>query len=68
MAPRELVELWASAFNRADADGLAAFYAEDAVNHQVAEAPVRGRAANPRHVRGRLCLSQDGMHRPGPPR
>jgi hypothetical protein len=45
MAPRELIELWVSAFNRADADGLAAFYAEDAVNHQVAEAPVAGRTA-----------------------
>ena len=45
MAPRELVELWVKAFNSADADGLAAFYADDAVNHQVAEAPVSGRAA-----------------------
>nr|WP_316415394.1 nuclear transport factor 2 family protein [Mesoterricola silvestris] len=36
---------WAKAFNRADPDGLAAFYAEDAVNHQVAEAPVEGREA-----------------------
>jgi limonene-1,2-epoxide hydrolase len=45
MQPRELVRAWVEAFNRADADALAAFYAEDAVNHQVAEAPVRGRAA-----------------------
>ena len=45
MAPRELVELWVKAFNRADADSLAALYAEDAVNHQVAEAPVTGRSA-----------------------
>lgn len=43
--PRELVQAWVEAFNRADADALAAFYAEDAVNHQVANAPVRGRAA-----------------------
>lgn len=33
------------AFNRGDADALAAFYSEDAVNHQVAEAPVEGREA-----------------------
>ena len=33
------------AFNRADADAVAAYYAEDAVNHQVAESPVQGRAA-----------------------
>lgn len=33
------------AFNRADVDALAAFYTEDAVNHQVAESPVHCRAA-----------------------
>lgn len=33
------------AFNRRDLDALAALYAEDAINHQVAEAPVRGRTA-----------------------
>lgn len=43
--PGELVRAWVDAFNRADANALAEFYAEDAVNHQVAEAPVRGRAA-----------------------
>jgi ketosteroid isomerase-like protein len=45
MKPRDLVTAWVAAFNRADADALAAFYAEDAVNHQVAESPVEGRAA-----------------------
>lgn len=45
MTPRQLVEHWVQAFNRADADALAAFYADDAVNHQVAESPVQGRAA-----------------------
>jgi limonene-1,2-epoxide hydrolase len=45
MKPRELVEHWVEAFNRADADALAGFYAEYAVNHQVAESPVEGRAA-----------------------
>ena len=45
LKPRELVEQWVEAFNRADADALAGFYAEDAVNHQVAESPVEGRAA-----------------------
>jgi limonene-1,2-epoxide hydrolase len=43
--PRELVLAWVEAFNRADPDALAAFYAEDAVNHQVAEEPVHGREA-----------------------
>ncbi len=45
MEPRELVRKWVETFNRGDAEGLADFYSEDAVNHQVAEAPVEGRAA-----------------------
>ncbi len=45
MRPNAIVRLWVEAFNRCDVDALAAYYAEDAVNHQVAEAPVRGRAA-----------------------
>jgi limonene-1,2-epoxide hydrolase len=45
MTPKALVEAWVAAFNRADADALAAFYAEDAVNHPVAESPVQGREA-----------------------
>lgn len=42
---RKLVELWVQAFNRGDPDGLASFYSEDAVNHQVSAAPVQGRDA-----------------------
>jgi hypothetical protein len=45
MTPRQLVQAWVEAFNRADVDALAAFYAEDAINHQVAEAPLSGRPA-----------------------
>ena len=45
MQPRELVRHWVDAFNRADVDALTACYAEDAINHQVAEAPVHGRSA-----------------------
>jgi limonene-1,2-epoxide hydrolase len=45
LKPRELVQRWVDAFNRADCDALASFYADDAVNHQVAEAPVQGRKA-----------------------
>jgi limonene-1,2-epoxide hydrolase len=45
VTPRHLVEQWVDAFNRGDVEALAAFYADDAVNHQVAEAPVRGRHA-----------------------
>ena len=45
MGPRQLVEKWVEAFNRADSDALASLYAESAINHQVAEATVAGRAA-----------------------
>ena len=43
MTPRQLVQAWVEAFNRADVDALASFYTTDAVNHQVAERPVQGR-------------------------
>lgn len=45
MSPKRIVESWVDAFNRADANTLASFYAEDAVNHQVANEPVVGRKA-----------------------
>ncbi|MBA3462174.1 MAG: nuclear transport factor 2 family protein [Deltaproteobacteria bacterium] len=45
MSPKELVSAWVEAFNRGDADALAAFYTDEAINHQVAESPVHGRAA-----------------------
>lgn len=45
MTLKELIEAWVAAFNRGDADEMAAFYAEDAVNHQVALEPVVGRDA-----------------------
>jgi hypothetical protein len=45
MQPREVVQAWVEAFNRADVAALAAMYSEDATNHQVAERPVVGRLA-----------------------
>ena len=45
MTPRQVVEEWVRRFNAADAAGLAALYHEDAVNHQVVQEPIRGRAA-----------------------
>jgi len=37
MTPKQLVAAWVEAFNRRDVDALAGFYAEKAINHQVAE-------------------------------
>lgn len=43
--PTDIVKLWVDAFNRGDIDALASLYSDDAVNHQVAEMPVEGKAA-----------------------
>ncbi len=45
MKPSGIVRAWVEACNRADAEALAGFYADDAVNHQVANEPVVGRMA-----------------------
>lgn len=45
MDPREFVQAWVEAFNRGDADEMAGFYHDDAINHQVAEEPVVGQRA-----------------------
>jgi limonene-1,2-epoxide hydrolase len=45
MRPRQIVEQWVQAFNDGDVVGLARLYQDDAVNHQVTQEPVRGRAA-----------------------
>lgn len=44
-SPKSVVRNWIDAFNRGDADALAAMYAPNAVNHQVAQEPVAGREA-----------------------
>jgi hypothetical protein len=45
MSPRDVVQRWVGAFNRADVDLLASLYEEHAVNHQVVTDPVEGREA-----------------------
>jgi ketosteroid isomerase-like protein len=45
VSPKEIVRVWIEAFNRADAGALSRLYAENAINHQVAEGAVEGRAA-----------------------
>jgi len=43
--PKEILLQFVAAFNSADADKLASLYDENAVNHQVANEPVVGKAA-----------------------
>lgn len=45
MTAKEIVQLWVEAFNRKDVEGLTRLYHEDAINHQVANDPVRGKQA-----------------------
>ena len=42
ISPKKLVELWVESFNRGNANEIAGFYADNAINHQVAESPVEG--------------------------
>lgn len=45
LRPKEVVQKWVEAFNRADVDAIASLYHDTAVNHQVANDPVSGAAA-----------------------
>ncbi|WP_082025047.1 nuclear transport factor 2 family protein [Ruegeria sp. ANG-R] len=45
MRPKELVSAWVKAFNAGDADAIGEFYVDEAVNHQVANAPIKGKYA-----------------------
>lgn len=45
MKPKELIKLWVEAFNEGDANKIADFYSDDAINHQVANNPVKGKDA-----------------------
>lgn len=45
MQPKELVRLWVESFNEGDAGKITAFYAQNAVNQQVANEPVEGKYA-----------------------
>lgn len=43
--PKEILEKWIEAFNRAEVEAIANLYAENAINHQVTKAPVEGKPA-----------------------
>lgn len=57
MSPKELVQKWVDAFNREDVEALAGLYAEDAVNHQVANEPLVGRPAIRQMFAGEFALA-----------
>lgn len=45
MKPKQILLNWVDTFNIADADALADFYDENAVNHQVVTKPLHGKQA-----------------------
>ena len=45
ITPKELIRKWVDAFNEANADKLSELYHDDAINHQVTNEPVVGKAA-----------------------
>lgn len=45
MKPKEIVAKWIDAFNNADVEAIIDLYDDNAINHQVANQPVEGKAA-----------------------
>lgn len=45
MQPKQLIQKWVETFNSGNPDALAEFYAADAINHQVVNEPIHGKAA-----------------------
>ena len=45
MTPKQILQKWIDAFNKADANAISSLYSDDAVNHQVANKPVYGKTA-----------------------
>src|SRR6478609_7528245 len=43
MQPKQILLAWIEAFNKADVNGLATLYHDDAINHQVVNEPVQGK-------------------------
>ena len=43
MTPRQILEKWIEAFNKADIESISGLYAENAINHQVPNEPIAGK-------------------------
>lgn len=43
MTPKEVLEKWVEAFNKADAETISNLYADNATNHQVTNEPISGK-------------------------
>ena len=45
MKPKKLIEKWVELFNQGNAQKIAELYHSDAINHQVANEPIKGKEA-----------------------
>jgi limonene-1,2-epoxide hydrolase len=45
MTPKQVLEKWIDAFNKADLDAIVELYHDNAINHQVANEPVVGKSS-----------------------
>ena len=45
MTPKEILQKWIDAFNQADVETISNLYADNAINHQVANEPIVGKIA-----------------------
>jgi len=45
MTPKEILQQWIDAFNKADVETISNLYSDDAINHQAANEPVVGKTA-----------------------
>ena len=43
MTPKQVLENWLDKFNNADAAGISELYSDEAINHQVADDPIKGK-------------------------
>jgi hypothetical protein len=52
MTPKDILQKWIDAFNKADLETISDLYADNAVNHQVANDPVVGKPAIKKMFKG----------------
>lgn len=58
MTPKEVLLKWIDAFNRADVAAISDLYADDAINHQVANDPVVGKPAIREMFAGEFAIAE----------
>lgn len=61
MTPRQTIEKWLAAFNNADTETLESLYAPQAINHQMPNQAIQGRAAIGKMFRDEFAVAPE-MH------